>query len=87
MWRSELRQTAWIYTMNIILQRFYCRRGIFLIVATKMIDLVLSCIFRSNPTLSARFNSCYYIKLGQINIKNKAFYWEANLLCGKTFTV
>lgn len=57
--------------MNIILQGFYCRRGIFLIVATKMIDLVLSRIFRSNPTLSARFNSCYYIKLGKIYIKTR----------------
>lgn len=57
--------------MNIILQGFYCRRGIFLIVATKMIDLVLSRIFRSNPTLSARFNSCYYIKLGKNLHQNK----------------
>lgn len=78
MWRSELRQTAWIYTMNIILQRFYCRRGIFLIVATKMIDLVLSCIFNLNPTLSARISSCYYIKLGPIYIKTKQFYCDPN---------
>lgn len=66
-----MRQTAWIYIMNIILQGFYGRRGIFLIVATKMIDLVLSRIFRSNPTPRAPFNSCYYIKPGKISIKTK----------------